>query len=70
MNTIANTGLGITAPVVRPFKVIFTPAKYSLLFQVFRAIGENGDGESMMSDAKFRRYFSPLQGECFRETEF
>lgn len=57
MNTPANTGLGITAPVVRqvqPFRVIFTPVKYSLLFQVFRTIGENEDGESMMSHAKFR----------------
>lgn len=41
MNTLANT-------------VIFTLVKYSVLFQAFRTIGENGDGESMMSDAKFR----------------
>ncbi len=57
MNTLANTGLGITALVVRqvqPFRVIFTLVKYSVLFQAFRTIGENRDGESMMSDAKFR----------------
>lgn len=43
MNTLASTGLGITAPVVGlvlPFRVIFTLAKYSLLFQLFRTIGE------------------------------
>lgn len=44
MNTLASTGLGITAPVVRQgqsFRVIFTLVKYFLLFQVFRTIGEN-----------------------------
>lgn len=61
----------ITAPVVRPFKVIFTLAKYFLLFQVFRTIGENGDGESMMSDTKFRKLLRLVPGlyskNVFRE---
>lgn len=57
MNTLANTGPGITAPVVsvQSVSVIFTLVKYSLLFQLFRTIGKRGDGESMMSDAKFRK---------------
>ncbi len=51
MNMLASTGLGITAPVVRQvqsFSVIFTLVKYSLLFQLFRTIRENGAGDSMM----------------------
>lgn len=63
MNTLASTGLGITAPVVRQFQsfsVIFTLVKYSLLFQVFRTIGENGAADSMMSDAKFRKLTQTL----------
>lgn len=62
MNPLANTRLGITAPV-QSFSVIFTLVKYSLLFQVFRTIVENGHGESMMSDAKFRKLTQTLVSE-------
>lgn len=63
MNRLANTGLGITAPVVRQVQssnVIFTLVKYSQLFKVFRTIGQNGDGESVMSDANFRKFTQTL----------
>lgn len=63
MNPSANTRQGITAPVVtqvQSFSVIFTLVKYSLLFQVFKTIVENGHGASMMSDAKFRQLTQAL----------
>lgn len=63
MNTLANTGLGITTPVVRQVQssyVIFTLVKYSQLFKVFRTIGQNGDGESTMSDTTFRKFTQTL----------
>lgn len=71
MNPLANTGLGITAPLVGQvqsfFSLIFTLVKYSLLFQVFGTIGGKTERqESMMSAAKFRdACFCSLESERF-----
>jgi len=65
MNMLADAELGITSPVVGPFRVIFTPVRNSLSYQVFRTIGQNRDGGSVMSDANIRR-LAGLSSECFQ----
>lgn len=57
MNTQANTGLGITAPVVRPSPAIqsyFYPCKvFSIISNIQNNRRKMKIGDRMMSDAKF-----------------